>query len=238
MNPYGGCEHGCVYCYAPEVTHRPWDGWRVVRVKYDIAERLAKELHGLTGTIGIGTVTDPYQGAEARFMLTRRCLEVIEKRGNPVRLHTKSPLVLRDLDILRSIPSRVEITVTGTDRRNSLITEPGAPLPEERLRALGTLVGEGIEAYALIEPVLAHLEGREEELCDAVAATGVGTVLLGGLNGRPGLTARLTRMGLRGSPAAAVRIRDGMERRGITVRDAIRSRAKRISAAVMNIIYL
>ena len=60
LNPYGGCEHGCIYCYAPEVTHADWDGWRVVRVRSNIAARLAAELPGLTGTVGIGTVTDPY----------------------------------------------------------------------------------------------------------------------------------------------------------------------------------
>lgn len=145
LNPYGGCEHGCVYCYAPEVTHQPWDGWRVVRVKYDIPERLQKELPGLSGTVGIGTVTDPYQGAEARFRLTRRCLDVLRGRGFPVRIHTKSPLILRDLDILGDIRPHVEITVTGIDRRSSLITEPGAPLPEERLKALRELVDAGID---------------------------------------------------------------------------------------------
>ncbi len=117
LNPYGGCEHGCVYCYAPEVTHQPWEGWRVVRVKYDIPERLQKELPGLSGTVGIGTVTDPYQGAEARFRLTRRCLGILRDTDFPVRIHTKSPLILRDLDILEGMDPHIEVTVTTVDRR-------------------------------------------------------------------------------------------------------------------------
>lgn len=103
LNPYGGCEHGCVYCYAPEVTHQPWDRWRVVRVKWDIADRLRKEVRGLGGTVGIGTVTDPYQGAEARFHLTRDCLTVLRSAGMGVHIHTKSPLLLRDIDMILSM---------------------------------------------------------------------------------------------------------------------------------------
>ncbi|MDR2846379.1 MAG: radical SAM protein, partial [Candidatus Methanoplasma sp.] len=80
LNPYGGCEHGCVYCYAPEVLHTEWKDWRVVKVRTNIADRLAKELVGLSGTVGIGTVTDPYQYAEKRFLLTRSCLEVLKAK--------------------------------------------------------------------------------------------------------------------------------------------------------------
>lgn len=101
------------------------------------------------------------------------------------------------------------------------MTEPGAPLPEERLDALRRLVESGYDAYALVEPVLDITEGKEEAFCDAVAATGVRTVLLGGLNGRPLLNARLQRMGIGGSPAAVERIASGMRARGIEVRDAI-----------------
>ena len=220
LNPYGGCEHGCVYCYAPEVTHSPWDTWRVVRVRVNRADRLAAELPGLSGTVGIGTVTDPYQGAEARFMLTRRCLEVLSARRFPVHVHTKSDLVLRDTDLLSGMKCIVGVTVTGLDERGSKILEPGAPMPEARLRAIKRLSDAGIRVYALIGPVLDRLEGQEEEFCDAVAAAGAKEAVLDRLNPRTELSARLARMGVSGSPAALGKIRDGLEARGISVSDA------------------
>jgi len=217
LNPYTGCEHGCVYCYAPEVTHKPWDGWRVVRVKIDVAERLAKELPGLSGRVGIGTVTDPYQGAERRFNLTRRCLEVLSRKGFPVGIVTKSPLVLRDVDIIGDMDAYVHVSLSGVRRRESLVTEPGAPLPEERLDAIRGLLDAGIPVAAHVEPVLSHLEGREEELADALASTGVRDVYVGGLSARPELTARLERMGMRGSERAERRLVSLLRERNFNV---------------------
>ena len=229
LNPYGGCEHGCVYCYAPEVTHSPWETWRVVRVKVNVADRLAAELPGLSGTVGIGTVTDPYQGAEARFMLTRRCLEVLNARRFHVHVHTKSDLVLRDIDLLSGMKCTVGVTVTGLDERGSKVLEPGAPMPKARLKAIRELADAGIRVYALIGPVLDRLDGREEELCDAVAAAGAKEAVLDRLNPRDGLSARLARMGVSGSLQALGKIRDGLEARGISVSDAFpRSRRSRM----------
>ncbi|MDR3206303.1 MAG: radical SAM protein, partial [Candidatus Methanoplasma sp.] len=173
LNPYGGCTHGCVYCYAPEVTHSDWKEWRVVRVRSNIAVRLAKELPGLHGVIGIGTVTDPYQYAERRFQLTRECLEVLRKRDMSIHIHTKSDLVLRDAELISRMHAEVGVTVTSVDDRISKMTEPGAPLPEKRLDTIRRLVDAGIDVYALVGPVLDHLEGSEKELVDAVASTGV-----------------------------------------------------------------
>ena len=90
LNPYTGCEHGCIYCYAPGVTHTDLGSWRVVRVKRNIPERLARELPSVEGVIGLGTVTDPYQYAERKFRLTQMCLEVLRARGRRVHIHTKS----------------------------------------------------------------------------------------------------------------------------------------------------
>lgn len=223
LNPYGGCEHGCVYCYAPEVTHVPWGGWRVVRVKVNVAERLAQELPGLAGTVGVGTVTDPYQGAEARFMLTRRCLEILRDRDYRVHIHTKSDLILRDLGLISSMRGEVGVTVTGIDEGRSKMLEPGAPLPEARLRALRELSSAGVDAYALVGPVLGHLEGGEEEFCDAVVSTGVRRAVLDRLNPRPELSKRLGRMRVRGSEAALERIRELLTSAGLRVEDAFRT---------------
>jgi DNA repair photolyase len=207
LNPYGGCAHGCVYCYAPEVTHSDWDDWRVVKVKSNIVERLEKEIGYISGTVGVGTTTDPYQYAESRFMLTQQCLCILKAKGVGVHIHTKSDLILRDADLIASMRSVVGVTVTGIDDRISKMTEPGAPLPKKRLEAIRGLVDAGVEVYALVEPVLGHLEGHEREFVDAVADTGVRTMYIDGLNGRPLLSERMARMHMCGSFAALETIR-------------------------------
>lgn len=219
LNPYSGCEHGCVYCYAPEVTHTDWSSWRVVGVKVNVAERLAKELSGLKGTIGIGTVTDPYQAAEARFGLTRECLEVLSGRGFPIHMHTKSDLILRDLDLLKGFEGQVAVTLTTVDEKVSKVTEPGAPLPDARLRALKELTSAGLNTYALIAPVLDRLEGKEEDFCRAVADTGVKRAALDPLNLRPEMSKRLARMNIKGSMASLEKVRRLLAEEGIEVRD-------------------
>lgn len=207
LNPYGGCEHGCVYCYGPEVTHTDIREWRIVRVRSNIADRLAKEVPNIEGTVGIGTVTDPYQYAEKRFMLTSQCLEVLGSAGLRIHVHTKSDLILRDLDIISGMKGEVGITVTTIDEKVSHITEPGAPLPARRLGALKELTSAGVDTYALVGPVLMYLEGKEEEFVEAVASTGVRRMCIDRLNLRPLLSQRLERMGVKGSAPALEKIR-------------------------------
>lgn len=219
LNPYGGCEHGCIYCYAPEVTHTSWKEWRVVKVRGNIVERLAAELPGLKGTVGIGTVTDPYQYAEKRFMLTRMCLEELKRKDFRIHIHTKSDLILRDLELIASMRGEVGVTVTGLDERRSKMTEPGAPMPSKRLETLTALSEARVDVYALIGPVLDHLEGHEKEFVDAVAATGAKRAVIDALNLRPELSERLDRMGIRGSEQARANIKALLRSKGIAVSD-------------------
>ena len=220
LNPYGGCSHGCVYCYAPEVTHSDWSTWRIVKVKSNIASRLSNELKYVKGTIGIGTVTDPYQYAESRFELTKQCLQRIIGTGCRIHMHTKSDLILRDIDLLTQLEGLVAVTITGIDERYSKITEPGAPLPSVRLDTLKKLTDAGLDTYALIGPVLSHLEGKEKEFADAVADTGVKKAYIDRLNGRPLLNERLSRMNISGgSMQSIMKIKDQLTSRGVTVRD-------------------
>ena len=220
LNPYGGCTHGCVYCYAPEVTHSDWKGWRAVRVKVNIAERLAKELRWVDGTIGIGTVTDPYQDPERRFALTRQCLEVISRTNIPVSILTKSDLVLRDADIISEKGYTVNITVTTTDDRVSKRTEPGAPLPSRRLAAIRQLVNQGIDTTVMVGPIMSSLRGKERELADAIIDTGVKRASLDRLNPRPLLSERLDRMGIGASPDSVELMKRYLSDAGIFVEDA------------------
>jgi len=188
-------------------------------VRSNIPDRLSKELSGVGGTVGIGTVTDPYQYAEKRFRLTQRCLEILKEKDFRIHLHTKSDLVLRDIDLISSMKGEVGITITSIDDRFSKITEPGAPLPEKRLDALKQLSERGIDTYALIGPVLNHLEGKEEDFVAAVVSTGVKRVYIDSLNPRPLLSERLNRMNIRGSEKSKERIRTLAESSGLLVRD-------------------
>lgn len=224
LNPYGGCEHGCIYCYAPGTTHTDPSVWRVVRVKSNIPERLARELPAVDGTIGLGTVTDPYQYAERRFRLTQMCLEILADRNRRVHIHTKSDLILRDLDLLRRMDVRVGVTITNIDDRVSRMTEPGAPLPEARLEAVTRLVSAGIDTYVLIAPVMSSLEGREEDLLRAIADTGASTVYHDPLNLRNVDTSRLDRMRIGPSPKARRKLSELGESYGLRVLDDFENR--------------
>ena len=201
LNPYTGCEHGCIYCYAPGVTHTDLGSWRVVRVKRNIPERLARELPSVEGVIGLGTVTDPYQYAERKFRLTQMCLEVLRARGRRVHIHTKSDLILRDIDILGDMDSRVGVTITNIDDRVSKMTEPGAPLPGARLSAL-----------------------RERELLEAICDTGVRSVFHDPLNLRNVDPTRLERMGIGQSSVARRRIGEIGRELGLDVSDSFENR--------------
>jgi len=188
LNPYVGCQHDCLYCYAPYVTRRPRTEWSKVMARTDLPHALARELKGKSGTIGLGTVTDPYQEAERHLLITRRCLMEIIPSGLAVSALTKSDLILRDIDLYLELKGEVGITVTSVSDGLSREMEPGAPLPGKRLKALGELSGTGLNAYALIGPLLPLLEERDAtELIDALAGTGIEWVMLDRFRPRAGM---------------------------------------------------
>ena len=194
INPYRGCEHGCVYCFA-RPTHAylglspGLDFESKLFMKPNAAELLERELAApgyVPKIIAIGTNTDPYQPIERQHQIMRRILEVLERAGHPVGIVTKSALVLRDLDILTRMAKRdlvkVAISVTTLDPKLARTMEPRASTPPKRLEALRQLVAAGVPASTLVAPVIPALNDAEiERILDAVAATGVrhaGYVLL------------------------------------------------------------
>ncbi len=188
LNPYVGCPHDCLYCYAPYVTRRPRAEWTKVQARTDLPMVLAREIRGKKGTIGLGTVTDPYQEAERHLLITRRCLMEIIPHGLAVSALTKSDLILRDLDLYRELKGEVGITVTSVSDMLSREMEPGAPLPGRRLAALEELVRAGLNAYALVGPLLPMLEEDDaSELVEALAATGIKWVMLDRFRPRAGM---------------------------------------------------
>jgi DNA repair photolyase len=194
INPYRGCEHGCVYCFA-RPTHAylglspGLDFESKLFMKPNAPELLERELSAPGYTpkvIAIGTNTDPYQPIERRYQIMRRILEVLDRAGHPVGIVTKSALVLRDLDILARMAKRdlakVAISVTTLDSKLARTMEPRASTPPRRLEALRQLVKAGVPTSAMVAPVIPALNDAEiERILEAVAETGVrhaGYVLL------------------------------------------------------------
>jgi DNA repair photolyase len=194
INPYRGCEHGCVYCFA-RPTHAylglspGLDFESKLFMKPNAPELLERELAApgyVPKIIAIGTNTDPYQPIERQHQIMRRILEVLERAGHPVGIVTKSALVLRDLDILARMAKRdlvkVAISVTTLDPKLARTMEPRASTPPKRLEALRQLVAAGVPTSTLVAPVIPALNDAEiERILDAVATTGVrhaGYVLL------------------------------------------------------------
>jgi DNA repair photolyase len=170
INPYRGCEFGCVYCYA-RYTHEflelrdPMDFERKIFIKRMAAEVLARTLSRTPigdDQIAIGTATDPYQPAERRYGLTRSMLEVFAKLGGlDLSITTKSNLITRDIDVLKEINRRSKLSLNFSlitiNRKLQRILEPRAPRPELRLRALQELAATGIRCHLLMMPMIPGL---------------------------------------------------------------------------------
>ena len=194
INPYRGCEHGCIYCFA-RPTHAflglspGLDFETKLFAKTNAAQALERELAEPgyeVSTIAIGTNTDPYQPIERRYRIMRRILEVLSATNHPVGIVTKSALVLRDLDILTSMAKRglvkVAVSVTTLDRRLARAMEPRASTPDKRIETLQRLVGAGVPASVMVAPVIPGLTDMEmERILERASSVGIknaGYVLL------------------------------------------------------------
>jgi len=165
LNPYKGCSHGCRYCYSPCVLRekRPWGEF--LDVKRNIPNVLSKELKKKKkGIVRIGSVTDPYQEAEEKFELTRRCLEQLSRHDFPVLIQTKSDLIKRDIDLLKEIDSDIGFTITSLDENFRRKFEPNAPSISERLSAIRELKEENLDLWVFIGPLFPYLNDKREDL--------------------------------------------------------------------------
>ena len=173
INPYRGCEHGCIYCFA-----RPSHGYLGMSpgldfetklvARPDAAAVLERQLRARSyrpATIAIGTNTDPYQPIERDWRVMRGVLEVLERFGHPVAIATKGVMVERDIDILSRMSARglarVGISVTTLDAGLARTMEPRVPSPARRLRAIETLARAGVETRVMVSPVVPGLTDAE-----------------------------------------------------------------------------
>ena len=194
VNPYRGCEHGCVYCYARPthayLGHSPGlDFETKLLFKPEVGELLEKELRKagyVARTLALGSNTDPYQPVERTLKLTRAVLQVLDRFNHPVSIVTKSAGVLRDLDILASMAGRnlvrVYLSVTTLDPALARVMEPRAATPACRLNAIAGLARAGVPASVLAAPMIPGLNDAElERILEAASkagATGAAYVLL------------------------------------------------------------
>lgn len=173
INPYVGCQHACSYCYARFMKRftghqEPWGEF--VDVKINAPDLLKKEIiRKKKDRVWISGVCDPYQPLEAKYRLTRQCLEILLQNDWPVVIQTRSPLVLRDLDVIQQFRNiEVGLSITTANDEIRKVFEPLAPSITERLRAIETLHQQGIKTYVMIAPILPEAEDLIEPLAGHV----------------------------------------------------------------------
>jgi len=180
INPYVGCQHGCIYCYAKfmkRFSGHKEDWGEFVDVKINAPELLNQEINPHTKSFGVGVkkkkkgrvwvsgVCDPYQPVEKKYELTKKCLEILQRNNWPVTIQTKSPLVLRDLELLKKFQKiEVGFTITTGDEEIRKIFEPRTAPINERIETLDKLHQEGIKTYAMIAPLLPKAESLVTKL--------------------------------------------------------------------------
>src|SRR2546428_920355 len=182
LNPYRGCEHGCIYCYA-RPTHE-WLGFSAgldFETQILVKEDAPRLLHDALASpkwhpqvIALSGVTDPYQPVERQLRLTRRCLEVLAAWRNPVAVVTKSALVMRDRDLLATLAqvnaAVVFLSITTLETRLARMMEPRASSPARRLEAISTLAQAGIPVGVMVAPIIPGLTDHEMPAILKVAA--------------------------------------------------------------------
>lgn len=163
INPYTGCLHGCVYCYArfmKRFTGHTEKWGEFIDVKINAPEILAKEMsrNPKIGTVLLGSVTDAYQPIDRKYQITRKILEILLKHDFPISILTKSDLVVRDIDLLKQFSDcDVGLTITTLANAKSRDFEPRSSSPDKRIKALEKLHKAGIKTYGFVGPILPEI---------------------------------------------------------------------------------
>ncbi|MBW6474818.1 MAG: radical SAM protein [Anaerolineaceae bacterium] len=173
INPYVGCQHNCTYCYArfmKRFTGHPEPWGQFVDVKINAIELLRHEIiRKKPDRVWVSGVCDPYQPMERKYQLTRGCLQILAEYNWPVTVQTRSPLVLRDMEILqRGEHFEVGMSITTADDSIRYLFEPSAPPIQERLRTLDELHRVGIRTFAMLAPLLPGCEDLPDLLVGKV----------------------------------------------------------------------
>ena len=203
LNPYGGCQHKCAYCYVPTVLHIPRDIWgSYVQIKRNIPLILAKELRTKKpGVVGISTVTDPYQPLEKTFQLTRYCLQQLLRKDFPVSIQTKSSLVLRDIDLITQFSqAEVMMSVATENDAHRKILEPASSPISERMKVLKIFGETKVKTSVFFGPIYPTITvDILPEILDAFIDARVDEVMIDMFHMKPGLEQHLASI-LRDTP--------------------------------------
>ena len=173
MNLYRGCQHQCIYCDSRSKVYGI-ENFAHIQIKKNAHSLLEKALNKRIkkGTIGTGSMNDPYMPVERERQHTRSALKIIAKRRFPVHILTKSDLVVRDMDLLKDISkiySSVSFTITTSDDELSQVIEPGAPVSSIRFHAMKKLASQGLYTGVILTPVLPFITDSEKNIKDIVA---------------------------------------------------------------------
>jgi DNA repair photolyase len=264
INPYRGCTHGCVYCFArPTHTYLDLnareDFEREIVVKVNVPELVRSELARKSwggDHVALGTNTDPYQWVEGRYRLTRGVWEAMRDYANPCSVLTKSPLLLRDVDLFRQLVERAEfvanLSIPTIDEKAWRATEPHTPHPRTRIEAVAELVRNGVPCGVLVAPLMPGINDDPKqveeilELCGEAGARsigGIGLHLRGEVRDiwfdwlrqyRPDLVDRYERLYSRGAylpKAEASRLNEMVSRGGRGRESSMRGRSTRPRAS-------
>lgn len=170
MNLYRGCSHGCIYCDARSTCYNMQHDFEDIEVKANAVELLEKTLSNKRnkGMIGTGAMSDPYLHIESKLQHTRRCLELIDRYGYGLAIQTKSDLILRDLDLLKSINEKtkcvVQMTMTTYDDELCKIIEPNVCVTSKRAEVLNIMRDNGIPTIVWMTPILPFINDTEENI--------------------------------------------------------------------------
>ena len=188
FNPYTGCDHRCVYCYASSYVPEFFD----CRPKKNLVSRLEKEAVKLRGgLLCISGSSDPYPNIEAEKRLTRSCLKILSRHRCRVQIVTKSPLAARDADVLSSFPSMVSMTITTLDDCVTGLIEPGAAPGSARLRAVEVLIAKGVPVAVRVDPLIPFVNEQAGDLLRQLSSVGVKHVTCSTLKLKPDAWLRL-----------------------------------------------
>jgi DNA repair photolyase len=201
VNPYRGCSHGCVYCFARNThTYLDLDAGddfdRQIIVKINVGDVLARELRRATWTrepVALGTNTDPYQRAEGRYRLMPGIIAALTGSGTPFSILTKGTTARRDLPLLRvasqAVPVSMGVSIALTDETIHEALEPGTPTPRARLELVRAIVRAGLPCQVLVAPILPMITDSDEQLDNTlheIAAAGANSATVFALHLRPG----------------------------------------------------
>jgi len=185
LNPYTGCPHGCLYCYARSYI----PNFSCCRPKVDLPRRLAREAARVQPgrLVAMSNSSDPYPYLEEELRLSRRCLKILRARGLAVQVVTKSCLVARDAHLLAGMRASVAMTLTTLDDSISRSLESGASLPGQRLKAMEKLAALGVPISARIDPIIPGINDAEiDDLVSAVSRSGALHITSSTYKARPG----------------------------------------------------